>query len=474
MQTDDNTPAERAAPTPPPLPASRARGNCGNCGSPLLGEYCYACGQPVTGMVRHFSTILGDFTDTVLNWDARLPRTLWPLLVRPAFLTREYFSGRRVRYVSPVRLFVTLAIVTFFVAQLMLSFGDNNFNIVGGKGVNDASFSQVETVDEVNRQRDEALADLAGARKQDGKGVPGLDAGLGIAEKAIRNSADARIRVLERRAAREEKRAERAAADAESGAKAAGAASAAGKVDAASAGSTAARADAREPVESPAGEASAAATKPDADQEPGSDKDQRKGNDNDNDNDHDNELSFNGTPWDPKTNPLTVSWWPDFANRWLNAQVGRAKTNIQRLRTDQEFLKDTFLGAVPSTLFVLLPLFALMLKVLYLFKRRLYMEHLLVALHSHAFLCLALLLVFATMALQRWLAPGTGALHGLFNLVEGLLWAWMPLYLLLMQKRIYGQGWTMTLMKYSLLGFCYVMLLSFGAAFTAMFALVYA
>src|SRR3546814_18645459 len=109
MPDQDN--AQRDAATPPPVPPApaSARGNCGNCGSPLLGEYCYACGQPVIGMVRHFSTILGDFTDTVLNWDARLPRTLWPLLARPAFLTREYFPGRRVRYVSPVRLFVPLA-----------------------------------------------------------------------------------------------------------------------------------------------------------------------------------------------------------------------------------------------------------------------------------------------------------------------------------------------------------------------------
>src|SRR3546814_15932721 len=94
MPDQDNT--QRDAATPPPVPPApgSARGNCGNCGSPLLGEYCYACGQPVTGMVRHFSTILGDFTDTILNWDARLPRTLWPLRVRPGFLTRDYFAGR--------------------------------------------------------------------------------------------------------------------------------------------------------------------------------------------------------------------------------------------------------------------------------------------------------------------------------------------------------------------------------------------
>src|SRR3546814_4700084 len=68
------------------------------------------------------------------------------------------------------------------------------------------------------------------------------------------------------------------------------------------------------------------------------------------------------------------------------------------MRTDQEAFKNAYLGAMPATLFVLLPVFALMLKVAYVFKRRLYMEHLLVALHSHAFLCLALLLVFLVMA----------------------------------------------------------------------------
>jgi hypothetical protein len=39
-------------------------------------------------------------------------------------------------------------------------------------------------------------------------------------------------------------------------------------------------------------------------------------------------------------------------------------------------------------------------------------------------------------------------------------------YLLLMQKRVYGQGWLMTLIKYCLLGFCYIILLSFGMAAT--------
>jgi hypothetical protein len=185
-------------------------------------------------------------------------------------------------------------------------------------------------------------------------------------------------------------------------------------------------------------------------------------------------ITFFDNPraWDAKTNPLTFQWLPAFANRWINAQIAHASSNVSRMQQDPSLFKDAILSAVPSTLFVLLPVFALMLKVLYLFKRRLYMEHLIVALHSHAFLCLTLLLVFLSMALRD--AIGPGALHGLLGWVEGLLFAWMPIYLLRMQKHVYGQGWTMTLLKYCVLGFSYVMLLSFGAVFTVLASLVWA
>ncbi|WP_206751913.1 DUF3667 domain-containing protein [Luteimonas cucumeris] len=375
--------------------ATPAHRDCENCGRALLGEYCYACGQPVKGLVRHFSSILGDFADSVLNLDSRLPRTLWPLLSKPAYLTREYFAGHRVRYVSPVRLFVFISILTFFIAQFTVDF-DNNVNF------GDDDISQASTIEEVEKVRDKALAEMAKARKEmegtpAAAGIPGINAG----EAAIRAEASARIAEL--------------------------------RGQQAPAGGTAAKAV---------------------------DKD-------------DDPISFNGKPWDAKTNPLTVSWLPQFANDWINAQVGRGMKNVKRMKEDPELFKDAMLSAVPSTLFILLPLFALMLKILYVFKRRLYMEHLIVALHSHAFLCLALLLMFLTMSLQNWLAPSDGPLRAAFGFVESVVWIWMPVYLLLMQKRVYAQGWTMTLLKYCVLGFCYFMLLTAGAVFTTLFSLVW-
>src|SRR5690606_42006472 len=101
----------------PPETAETPERRCANCGIVLLGEHCYACGQPTKGLVRHFSSIIGDFMDSVFELDSRILRTLGPLLFKPGYLTNEYFDGRRVRYVSPVRLFVFLSIFAFFAAQ---------------------------------------------------------------------------------------------------------------------------------------------------------------------------------------------------------------------------------------------------------------------------------------------------------------------------------------------------------------------
>ena len=406
MSTPQPPPAATPAVPPAPGPA------CANCGTPLLGEHCYACGQPVKGLVRHFSSLMGDVLDSVFEWDARTPRTLWPLLARPGYLTLEYLAGRRIRYVSPFRLFFFIAVLTFFVGKLTLSFGADNPVQLGG----DSGIETARDIAEVEQARDRALARLAAeraelapkiaaaenhARVPNVGAITGLrtaDAALQASETAIRAQADERIAAFRQ-----------------------------------------------------------------AEETGGPPPIPRL-----------HRLQFGGgEPWDAETNPVRIASLPGFANDWINRQIGRMEKNIPRLREDPDLLKDAVLGAVPSTLFVLLPLFALMLKFAYVFKRRLYMEHLIVAMHSHAFLCLALLLMFLTMGLEHWLAPSQPWLVLAFDLVEAAIWIWMPLYLLLMQKRVYRQGWTMTLLKFGVIGICYSVLLIFGAAFTTVASLVW-
>ncbi|MDQ2702294.1 MAG: DUF3667 domain-containing protein [Pseudomonadota bacterium] len=367
---------------------------CQNCGTELLGPHCYKCGQPVKGLVRHFSSILGDFADSVFNIDARVFRTLGPLFARPGFLSCEYFEGRRVRYVSPVRLFFFLSIVTFFVAQLALGAGDGGSTVtVNGKD----SIENAATVAEVEQARDKLLDELQQARAEI-PDVPGARAGIDLGAREIREKSEQRIAQLQDR-----------------------------------------KADPATP----------------ADSEPG--------------NNDELDIRFNEEPWDPVTNPVEVTWLPAFANTWINRQIARGRDNVKEMENNQDRLKDAVFGALPSTLFILLPLFAAMLKIAYVFKRRLYMEHLIVALHSHAFLCLAVLLAL----LLSMLGDAVPALSTPVGWTEALLLLWMPIYLLLMQKRVYRQGWIMTVLKYGVIGICYSILLSFGVAATILFSLVW-
>src|ERR1700761_5133624 len=105
---------------------------CANCGAELLGEYCYACGQPVKGMIRPLSSMMHDIADTIFNIDSRIFRTLWPLYVKPGYLSNEYFAGRRVRFVTPFRLYFFLSIAAFFLIQFAV--GDLNLNTMDVHG----------------------------------------------------------------------------------------------------------------------------------------------------------------------------------------------------------------------------------------------------------------------------------------------------------------------------------------------------
>jgi hypothetical protein len=392
--------------TSPATPTARV---CENCGAQLLGEHCYSCGQPTKGLVRHFSSIIGDFFDSVLNFDTRTFRTLGPLLRRPGYLTNEYFHGHRVRYVSPVRLFFFLCIAAFFALQLSIP----EFDLDGID--ENSAILKAESVAEVEKVRDEALAGLREAREEI-PDAPGARVGMDVAIRAIENEATRRIRWIEKRDA----------------------AVARGEI----------------PPEFGRGD------EPDGEADVAGDKPPPRGR-----------IQFDGKPWDAKANPIHLDWLPDRGNQWLNSLAERAQGNVERIQTNPRLLVDAFMDALPQTLFVLLPLFALLLKIAYLFKRRLYMEHLIVALHSHAFLCAAIL-VLVGLGVARDASVDIGWIHSTLGWAELLVAMWMPVYLLIMQKRVYRQGWFMTLLKFCVLGTCYLVLISFGASINLAVSLV--
>jgi hypothetical protein len=134
--------------------------------------------------------------------------------------------------------------------------------------------------------------------------------------------------------------------------------------------------------------------------------------------------------------------------------IANARLDHYRRMEQSEAVREVingFLGKVPQMMFVLIPIFSAMLMLLYAGSGRFYVEHFVFALHVHAS---AFLIFLGMIALVRW--PGA---------VSALL-CWLLLYVYLAMKKVYGQGWIVTGMKYLVLGVAHVFLLTLGVSLT--------
>ena len=106
---------------------------------------------------------------------------------------------------------------------------------------------------------------------------------------------------------------------------------------------------------------------------------------------------------------------------------------------------------VPSVLLFLLPLLAVLMKMLYPLTGRRYVEHLLFLLHFHAFV---FLLLTIDVAWSR-LVDVTGMYGALSVIPTVVAWIYVPIYLYKAMRHVYAQGRLATLAKLTVLGSAY-------------------
>ena len=107
---------------------------------------------------------------------------------------------------------------------------------------------------------------------------------------------------------------------------------------------------------------------------------------------------------------------------------------------------------IPAALIALLPLMALVLKMLYPLSKRYYVEHVLFVVHYHAFFFLILSLQILFGRLISLLS-----LPGFFSgVTTAAVSIYIPIYLAMAMRRVYGQGWLVTIPKYFVLSVAYL------------------
>jgi Protein of unknown function (DUF3667) len=149
---------------------------------------------------------------------------------------------------------------------------------------------------------------------------------------------------------------------------------------------------------------------------------------------------------------------------WLKQKV---REKIGPHGSNMELLGKTLRDNISTMMLFCIPLFALVLKILYLRQGRYYIEHLVYALHIHAFFYIAILLsVFSGMAAKRSVPA-----------LEGPL-LWILVLAIVAQvfrsiRQVYGQSWFMTTFKFFFGGLIYLFVLVLALAVTGVATLVF-
>jgi hypothetical protein len=333
---------------PPPLPF------CENCGANMTGPFCGQCGQHAVDYRRSFGRVFADILDSFLNWDSKFTMSLWLLMSRPWKLTIDFLSGKRVRHMHPLRLYLLISIAFFFAVNYWAK----------SIHADPSKFS--------DKDRADVAAEL------DKEDIP--------------PELKARIR---------------------------------GAIDAKS--STQPEGQRSSP--SPA----ATTPQPSAIASPSS--------------------SGDYGPMVQFDKPPSTAF-----EKWLEQ---KAKDKMGEHGSKMALFITTLFQNLPYMMLCCIPLFALVLKVLYLRKRIFYIDHLIYALHIHSFAYLAIIsIVIITIGLNRWI-PGT-----LAGWIIAALWVSFATQIFLSIRRVYRQGWFFTIFKFFLGGFVYLMVLAVALATT--------
>ncbi len=394
---------------------------CENCKAPLSGPFCANCGQEADSTLKYFWVVILHLLDDIFSFDSRASRTLVPLIARPAFLTNEYFAGRRVHYVPPLRLYLFISIVFFITLKFFVASNNNNVNTIND---NKAVIEQVKGhIKELEKQQLEL--------KEVVNSIPVQ--GSVLTEPATADTEIKMHQLTEDIAKFNSYLTDLTRDDKEGSNK---------KIIKIT----------KDLVELEFDKATAGLSE--EEQQEVAKLLSRRGD------------YLNGKDIGESDSQFTIgnredgSLRFDFLSEQSNKKLEKFSKDFS-VKAEKAFNSDTgplveqVIGKLPQLMFILLPLFAVLLKVMFIFSKRLYMEHLTVALHSHSFIFIILLMSTMLDGLYDYLNPTNPDIADFIETAASALLLWVPIYLFIMQKRVYKQGYFITLVKYSIIGVMY-------------------
>lgn len=103
---------------------------CLNCRHVVPERFCPNCGQENIESRKTFHHLFIHFFEDLTHYENAFWRTIKNLLFSPGSLTKEYLSGKRLSYLAPVRLYIFISFITFFLITVL---PNTDYNLINAK-----------------------------------------------------------------------------------------------------------------------------------------------------------------------------------------------------------------------------------------------------------------------------------------------------------------------------------------------------
>lgn len=141
------------------MPHKRKATHCRNCGHLLAPEdnYCPRCGQENDDRNVSIWALGSDYLEETVGIDSKLLRSLIPFVLVPGKLALAFVSGQRKRYLSPVRIYLTMSVIFFLTLQWDLG-SELESNLKTDKQRAESILKEGLTLDSLRVRQQEILA----------------------------------------------------------------------------------------------------------------------------------------------------------------------------------------------------------------------------------------------------------------------------------------------------------------------------
>ena len=400
--------------------------HCENCGAPLAGEFCSQCGQHAIDYRRSIFRVLLDAADSFLNWDTKFLHSLNQLLIRPWQLTNDFNAGRRARYVHPLRLYLIASIVFFLLARGIDWESQGPIQLTAEDRTElAASLNKMVSTDSPLSPEERSHVEIARMKLAEAQGALTKQERDEL-KKAFRTYI--RSNVVRKQLSGDER------------AKMATMMARLPRIP------DIAMPEVPAPVIPPPTSESTIVPHPVVPPMPPVMATATPT--------RDTPFHFTmGAPGEKKS-PFAI-WLEKQVKEKIGEDGARAKLFLETLRSN-----------IPAMMLCCIPLFAFILKILYIRQGRFYVEHLVYALHIHTFLYVSVIITsLAVMAANRTVPVLGGWITGLMSFA-------IFVQIFLSIRRVYRQGWFMTMIKFLFGGLVYCVILVFAVAATAFVTLL--